>query len=76
MTLCRSIFKTDDDSFFEKKSGTSHDGLTTINGNGGAGARLRHENPPFIPRFGVLKVVLNETYTTPTVRIFVFTLFI
>lgn len=92
MTLCRSILKTDDDSFFATKSENAHDGLTTINGNF-AGARLvrkfvsdqlenkhqtflmslqTHENPPFAPRFGVLKVVLKETYTTPTVkRIFV-----
>jgi Nose resistant-to-fluoxetine protein, N-terminal domain len=75
MTLCRAIYKTDDDSFFTKKSESSHDGLTTIHGNG-AGARLKHENPPFLPRFGVLKVILNETFTTPTVRTFLFDLFI
>jgi hypothetical protein len=72
MMLCRSIFKTEDeDSFFMKKAENSHDGLTTINGNRAGVLQLKHENPPFLPRFGVLKVLLNETITTPTVRIFI-----
>jgi hypothetical protein len=67
MMLCRSIFKTDEDNFFSKKAENSHDGLTTINGNNKASVLVKHENPPFVPRFGVLKVLLNETFTTPTV---------
>lgn len=69
MMLCRSIFKTeDDDSFYLKKTENSHDGLTTINGNR-AGAGVHNDNPPFVPRFGVLKFRLHEILTTPTVRI-------
>lgn len=64
--LCDSIYRTDDYDFHIKKQG-ANTGLTTINGNV-VTAELRHENPPFFPRFGILKVVLNETDFTPTVR--------
>lgn len=66
MTLCRSIYNTDSDDFFPKKP-SSNLGLTFIDGLG-ADSQLRHENPPFFPRFGVLKVVFNETHTTPVVK--------
>lgn len=65
MILCRSIYKTDEDDFFSKKQG-SNVGLPFSNGNVAAD-QLQHSNPPFLPRFGVLKVVLNESHTTPTV---------
>lgn len=67
MMLCRSIYKTDEDEYFSKKQG-SNVGLPFSNGNSIATDQLRHTNPPFFPRFGVLKVVLNESHTTPTVR--------
>jgi hypothetical protein len=64
--LCQSIYKTDYDEFFDKKE-SSNGGLTFLDGSTRS-SRLKHKNPPFLPRFGVLKVFLNETYTTPTVR--------
>lgn len=68
MSLCRNIYTTDQDEFFAKKE-VVNVGLTFINGNA-ASVQQNHENPPFFPRFAVLKVVLNETTTTPTVRAF------
>lgn len=68
MHLCRSIYSNDDnaDDFYQKKK-DSHDGLTNLNGNV-ASNQLKHENPPFIPRFGVIKVAFNESNTTPIPR--------
>ena len=68
MALCRNIYKDDDEDFVRKPSKNA--GLTTINGNGIESAQSYHINPPFFPRFGVLKVVINETLTTPIVSIF------
>lgn len=65
MTLCRNIYK-DDDDFVRKPSKNA--GLTTMNGNSIESAPS-HINPPFFPRFGVLKVVISETLTTPIVSI-------
>lgn len=67
MTLCRSIFRTDSDDFFSKKQ-KSNMGLPFASGHVATNDELQHENPPFFPRFGVLKVALNESHTTPTVR--------
>lgn len=66
--LCERIYRTDNDDFHIKKP-SANTGLTTINGNV-VTAELRHENPPFFPRFGILKVVLNQTEMMPTVRAF------
>lgn len=41
-------------------------GLSFINGNTGSTA-VDQENPPFVPRFYVLKYLFNETQTTPHV---------
>jgi hypothetical protein len=65
--LCQSIYKTDNDKFFNIKE-SSNNGLTIFEGNGRT-KWIKHKNPPFLPRFGVLKVFLNETFTTSTVRI-------
>lgn len=70
MALCRNIYKDDDEDFVRKPS--KNGGLTTINGNGFESAQSYHINPPFFPRFGVLKIDINETLTTPIVSIFYF----
>jgi hypothetical protein len=68
MKLCRSIFKTDlDDEFYYRKQTSSNVGLSFMNGNGAASVQFDHENPPFLPRFAVLKVVFEEKNTTPVV---------
>jgi hypothetical protein len=67
MSLCRSIFKSDDDTRTKKEP--SNVGLSFINGNGNA-ASIEHENPPFVPHFAVLKVIFREPQTTPNVRFF------
>jgi len=65
--LCRSIYQIDSENALRKSTGNS--GLPFAEGNiGHAGAiEIHHENPPFFPRFGVLKVTVNETYTSPIV---------
>lgn len=72
MALCRNIYK-DDDDFVRKPS--KNIGLSTSNGNGIGNTEISHVNPPFFPRFGVLKVVINDTQTTPTVSILDFSYF-
>lgn len=68
MTLCRSIYKENDDDFHERTQ-SSNVGLTfTSDHNANANVhQLPHENPPFFPRFAVLKININETTTTPIV---------
>lgn len=65
MALCHNIFKIEEENFTPKKE-FANTGLTFINGNS-ASAQLNHDNPPFVPRFGIVKVVFSETQTTPSV---------
>lgn len=65
MTLCRKIFREDDESFVLKNP-TANTGLSYSDG-AAAMIQIAHKNPPFLPRFGVLKVVLKEPTTTPNV---------
>lgn len=67
MLLCRSIYRNDTDDFLSKGE-TGNTGLTFSNGNFGS-VKLAHKNPPFLPRFGVLKVLLKESLTTPNVKV-------
>lgn len=64
MALCKSIYLEDVTKFDKKPS--SNTGLTTNNDNKPS-SQLAHENPPFFPRFGVLKIGLVEPQTTPNV---------
>lgn len=66
MLLCRSIYRNDTDDF-QSKVETANAGLPFSDANF-ASVRLAHNNPPFLPRFGVLKVLLKESLTTPNVR--------
>lgn len=66
MTLCRSIFKTSTSDDFTRKE-SSNIGLTFLHGNTGA-SQIKHQNPPFLPRFSVIKLGFNDTFTTPNVR--------
>ncbi|CRL04481.1 CLUMA_CG017562, isoform A [Clunio marinus] len=61
MTLCRRIYREDSDEHFVMKAGSNdgHSGSHITH-------NLAHENPPFIPRFGVLKIILNDSVLTPT----------
>lgn len=67
MLLCRSIYRNDTDDF-QSKAEAGNTGLTFSNGNSGS-VQLAHKNPPFLPHFGVLKVLLKESLTTPNVKI-------
>lgn len=67
MALCRRIFIfEDDDHHHHHRKQTANVGLS-FNDNT-ASAHLDHENPPFIPRFGILKIVFKESHTIPNVR--------
>lgn len=66
MALCRSIYKHNENHHYRKES--SNVGLTFINGNT-AHAHVKHENPPFLPRFSVLRVILSEIDIAPNVSI-------
>jgi hypothetical protein len=68
MSLCRSIYKHDDDEYHIKRKQSAKLGLS-FNENA-ANVQIDHENPPFVPRFGVLKIVFRESHTTPNVRHF------
>jgi hypothetical protein len=65
MSLCRSIYQLEDATRVKKEP--SNVGLSFINGNSNA-ASIAHENPPFVPRFSVLKVLFREPQTAPNVR--------
>lgn len=65
-TLCRSIYRTDDDYFPEKKV-SANTGLTFNSDQERQSAHLVHVNPPFFPRFGVVKVGLRESTLVPSV---------
>ncbi|XP_070493189.1 nose resistant to fluoxetine protein 6 isoform X1 [Chironomus tepperi] len=65
MALCRSIYKHDENHHYRKQS--SNVGLTFINGNT-AHVQMKHENPPFLPRFSVLRVILSEVDIAPNPR--------
>lgn len=65
MAMCNKIYRVGGSSFHTKKQ-SANTGLTSINGND-ASFQLDHSNPPFFPRFGVLKVVLNGSFITPAV---------
>ncbi|KAG5682060.1 hypothetical protein PVAND_011445 [Polypedilum vanderplanki] len=66
MSLCRNIYKSEDD--IRTKKEPSNVGLSFINGNSNA-ASIAHENPPFMPRFSVLKITFKEPQTTPNPRV-------
>lgn len=66
MSLCRRIFKHDEDDHYMKRKQTTNVGLS-FNENT-ASVQIDHENPPFVPRFAVLKIVFKEAHTTPIVR--------
>lgn len=65
MAMCNKIFRIGKSDYHTKKQSTNT-GLTSINGNS-ASVQLDYKNPPFFPRFGVLKVILNESLITPSV---------
>lgn len=69
MSLCRSIFKTSATDEFTRKE-SSNIGLTFLHGNTG-GSQIKHQNPPFLPRFSVIKLAFNDSFTTPNVRVFI-----
>lgn len=65
MSLCSNIYKHDeDDQQYRKQS--ANVGLTFVNGNT-PHAHVKHENPPFMPRFSVLKVILSGDDIAPNV---------
>lgn len=66
MALCRSIYKHDENNHYRKQS--SNVGLTFINGNT-AHVHIKHENPPFLPRFSVLRVILSDAEIAPNVSV-------
>lgn len=66
LSLCRSIYKTNQQDFLIRKE-SSNTGLTFLHNSGNGGIQIRHENPPFIPRFSVIKLTFNDTFTTPNV---------
>lgn len=65
-TLCRSIYRHDDD-FFQEKKASANTGLTFNRDQERQAAQLVHVNPPFFPRFGVVKVGLRESTLVPSV---------
>lgn len=65
-TLCRSIYRVDDDYFQEKKV-SANTGLTFNPEQDRQATHLVHVNPPFFPRFGVVKVGLRESTLVPSV---------
>lgn len=66
MSLCRRIFlHHDEDDHHLKLKQTANVGLS-FNENT-ASVQIDHENPPFMPRFAVLKIVFKEAHTTPIV---------
>lgn len=64
MSLCQSIHKLDEDTNINKKQ-SANVGLSFINGN--TASALAHENPPFLPRFGILKLIVKEAQISPNV---------
>lgn len=62
MTLCRSIYGEK----LHVRKPTANTGLSFTNEHVPV-AQVEDSNPPFIPSYGVLKIVLNEHYTTPSV---------
>lgn len=64
MSLCNHIYKHDEDEVSLRKQ-SANTGLTFLNGN--AHVHVKHENPPFMPRYSVLKVTLSEEDVTPNV---------
>lgn len=67
MSSCRHIYKHYDDEHHYRKH-SANVGLSFINGNSGH-VHVKHENPPFMPRFSVLKVILSEADIAPNVSI-------
>jgi hypothetical protein len=65
MTQCRDIYKSENEDHVSKKQ-KGYTGLGLIRENSKVVVRP-HVNSPFMPRYGVLKVNLTETYTTPKV---------
>jgi hypothetical protein len=65
MTLCRSIYHAQREKFHIRKQAVNT-GLSFTNEHVPVVQR-EDSNPPFLPRYGVLKLALNEDYTTPTV---------
>lgn len=65
MAMCDKIYRIGKSDFLTKKQG-SNTGLTSINGNS-ASVQLDYQNPPFFPRYSVLKVILKESLITPAV---------
>lgn len=68
MSLCRRIYKHDEenDHLHMKRKQSANVGLS-FNENA-ASLQIDHENPPFVPRFAVLKFIFKESHTTPIVR--------
>jgi peptidoglycan/LPS O-acetylase OafA/YrhL len=66
MSLCKTIYKTEHDDKRIRKN-PQNVGLSFINGNVGI-AQVEVENPPFVPRFYVLRFLVNETQSSPNFR--------
>lgn len=74
LSLCQSIYKDDlkiSDETNMKASGAAsparNSGLPFAKAHQHVYQSVGNENPPFVPGFFVLKMLVNETYMTPMV---------
>lgn len=78
LTQCSFIHRKSTPSKSINKTNKNTD-FTYVNGNFLGASEMMHENPPFIPGFYMLKVLLNNTHTLGPVMIrlsFVYSYFI
>lgn len=78
LSLCRSIYKDDSSEDIKSKVAPTparNSGLPFAKAHQHVYQSVGHENPPFIPGFFVLKMLVNETFMTPMVSNYCYTMF-
>lgn len=69
MSLCKAIYHDDDEEDRIRKEGAKNSGLPFAKAHLQSYTSVYNENPPFIPGFYIIKMLLNETYPTSVVSI-------
>lgn len=69
MSLCNAIYHDDDEEDRIRKEVAKNSGLPFAKAHLQSYTSVYNENPPFIPGFYIIKMLLNETYPTNVVSI-------
>ncbi|KNC30260.1 hypothetical protein FF38_14520 [Lucilia cuprina] len=68
MSLCKAVYHDDDEEDQIRRETAKNSGLPFAKAHTQTYTSVYNENPPFIPGFYIIKMLLNETYPTSVVR--------